>query len=85
MSDNVREVTLTPNSSWGGDGCLGCDIGYGYLHRIPLSVDRSKPTDLSSPLQSIRTGEPLQQPFEHTSHNQTGIPQVDQLINVMCK
>ncbi|VDN17917.1 unnamed protein product [Gongylonema pulchrum] len=34
-SDSVREVTLTPNSAWGGDGCLGCDIGYGYLHRIP--------------------------------------------------
>ncbi|KAM3722367.1 Golgi reassembly-stacking protein [Dirofilaria immitis] len=21
--------------TWGGEGCLGCDIGYGYLHRIP--------------------------------------------------
>uniref|UniRef100_A0A0R3RT41 GRASP55_65 domain-containing protein n=1 Tax=Elaeophora elaphi TaxID=1147741 RepID=A0A0R3RT41_9BILA len=34
-SDSVREVSLTPNSAWGGEGCLGCDIGYGYLHRIP--------------------------------------------------
>ncbi|VDM98433.1 unnamed protein product [Thelazia callipaeda] len=34
-SDSVREVSLTPNSAWGGQGCLGCDIGYGYLHRIP--------------------------------------------------
>ena len=41
--DSVREVTLTPNSSWGGEGCLGCNIGYGYLHRIPVSIDRSKP------------------------------------------
>ncbi|EPB73635.1 GRASP55/65 family protein [Ancylostoma ceylanicum] len=41
-SDIVREVSLTPNSAWGGEGCLGCDIGYGYLHRIPISVDRSK-------------------------------------------
>ncbi|KAK6105537.1 GRASP55/65 PDZ-like domain family protein [Brugia pahangi] len=34
-TDSVREVSLTPNSAWGGEGCLGCDIGYGYLHRIP--------------------------------------------------
>ncbi len=35
-SDNVREVLLTPNSAWGGEGSLGCGIGYGYLHRIPI-------------------------------------------------
>ncbi|XP_062972470.1 Golgi reassembly-stacking protein 2 [Elgaria multicarinata webbii] len=34
-TDNCREVVITPNSSWGGDGSLGCGIGYGYLHRIP--------------------------------------------------
>ena len=36
-SDNCREVTIIPNSNWGGSGSLGCDIGYGYLHRIPAS------------------------------------------------
>lgn len=34
--DSVREVLLTPNSAWGGEGSLGCGIGYGYLHRIPV-------------------------------------------------
>ncbi|XP_069472291.1 Golgi reassembly-stacking protein 2 isoform X2 [Ambystoma mexicanum] len=34
-TDNCREVIITPNSAWGGDGSLGCGIGYGYLHRIP--------------------------------------------------
>lgn len=34
-SDSCREVTITPNGAWGGDGSLGCGIGYGYLHRIP--------------------------------------------------
>lgn len=34
-SDNCREVTITPNSAWGGEGSIGCGIGYGYLHRIP--------------------------------------------------
>lgn len=31
-----REVTIKPNTKWGGDGSLGCGIGYGYLHRIPV-------------------------------------------------
>ncbi|KAM9344087.1 Golgi reassembly-stacking protein 2-like [Pholidichthys leucotaenia] len=34
-TDNCREVLITPNSDWGGEGSLGCGIGYGYLHRIP--------------------------------------------------
>ncbi|XP_075221040.1 Golgi reassembly-stacking protein 2 [Lycorma delicatula] len=34
--DSCREVTITPNSNWGGEGSLGCGIGYGYLHRIPI-------------------------------------------------
>ncbi|KAJ3654028.1 hypothetical protein Zmor_013242 [Zophobas morio] len=36
VDDSCREVTITPNSSWGGEGSLGCGIGYGYLHRIPV-------------------------------------------------
>lgn len=34
-SETSREVTLVPNNDWGGDGCIGCDIGTGLLHRIP--------------------------------------------------
>ncbi|KAF9172413.1 Golgi reassembly-stacking protein 2 [Mortierella sp. AD010] len=33
--DHVREVVIIPNEEWGGDGLLGCDVGYGYLHRLP--------------------------------------------------
>lgn len=29
-------MIITPNGAWGGDGSLGCGIGYGYLHRIPM-------------------------------------------------
>lgn len=36
VDDSCREVTITPNSNWGGEGSLGCGIGYGYLHRIPV-------------------------------------------------
>ena len=41
--DNVREVLLTPNSNWGGSGTLGCGLGYGYLHRIPMYRETNKP------------------------------------------
>uniref|UniRef100_A0A1Q3FXV3 Putative golgi reassembly stacking protein grasp65 n=1 Tax=Culex tarsalis TaxID=7177 RepID=A0A1Q3FXV3_CULTA len=62
--DACREVTITANSKWGGEGSLGCGIGYGYLHRIPIRVLPSagsapdgKPsaTALSQPLQPVPT------------------------------
>lgn len=40
--DACREVTIKPHSKWGGEGSLGCGIGYGYLHRIPV---RELPAD----------------------------------------
>lgn len=44
--DSCREVTITPNNTWGGEGSLGCGIGYGYLHRIPVrSVPEHKPAN----------------------------------------
>ena len=39
----TREITLTPNVGWGGEGSLGCGIGYGYLHRIPIRTASSPP------------------------------------------
>nr|XP_039254993.1 Golgi reassembly-stacking protein 2-like [Styela clava] len=45
-TDSSREVVITPNSAWGGEGNLGCGIGYGYLHRIPtVARDPSQQTD----------------------------------------
>lgn len=42
-SDMTREITLTPNVGWGGEGSLGAGIGYGYLHRIPIRTASSPP------------------------------------------
>ncbi|NXI97061.1 GORS1 protein, partial [Psophia crepitans] len=44
-ADSIREVVVTPNGAWGGEGSLGCGIGYGYLHRIPTqsAVSKKKP------------------------------------------
>jgi hypothetical protein len=38
-TDSVRLVSITPNNQWGGHGCLGCDVGFGFLHRIPKQPD----------------------------------------------
>ncbi|CDS00713.1 related to GRH1-acetylated protein, involved in ER to Golgi transport [Sporisorium scitamineum] len=47
--DNTREVIIVPNREWGGEGLLGCGVGYGLLHRIPKPQDLPKvPPELSS-------------------------------------
>ncbi|XP_030748981.1 Golgi reassembly-stacking protein 2 [Sitophilus oryzae] len=53
--DACREVTITPNSRWGGEGLVGCGIGYGYLHRIPVRAhpDQIAPTYVSQPNTSV--------------------------------
>lgn len=36
--DVTREVTLQPSRAWGGEGALGCVLGYGALHRLPAPL-----------------------------------------------
>lgn len=31
----VRETVVIPDFEWGGQGCLGCDVASGALHRVP--------------------------------------------------
>ncbi|ODQ67671.1 hypothetical protein NADFUDRAFT_50092 [Nadsonia fulvescens var. elongata DSM 6958] len=31
----IRPVHINPRRNWGGDGLLGCGVGYGLLHRLP--------------------------------------------------
>ncbi|XP_070693763.1 Golgi reassembly-stacking protein 2-like [Pempheris klunzingeri] len=51
-TDNCREVVITPNGDWGGEGSLGCGIGYGYLHRIP-TLPFSEGKKISFPAHSL--------------------------------
>uniref|UniRef100_A0A3P9QC98 Golgi reassembly-stacking protein 1-like n=1 Tax=Poecilia reticulata TaxID=8081 RepID=A0A3P9QC98_POERE len=56
QTEQCREIVVTPNGAWGGEGSLGCGIGYGYLHRIPShpvhpnvqNKNVPQPTDTSS-------------------------------------
>ncbi|KAL8824228.1 MAG: hypothetical protein Q9191_005199 [Dirinaria sp. TL-2023a] len=35
----TRIVEITPNRSWGGFGALGCVLGFGALHRLPVPLN----------------------------------------------
>jgi hypothetical protein len=37
--DVTRLVTITPRRGWGGEGALGCTLGYGALHRLPRGLE----------------------------------------------
>jgi hypothetical protein len=40
-SDVVRRAVVHPREGWGGEGLLGCGIGFGYLHRLPHTARRT--------------------------------------------
>ncbi|KAG1399962.1 hypothetical protein G6F58_011032 [Rhizopus delemar] len=54
--DSCRECIIIPNHQWGGDGSLGCDVGYGLLHRIP-----SKKKEDTAPIEQVAAETPLPQ------------------------
>lgn len=51
--DVTREVTIQPSRDWGGEGALGCVLGYGALHRLPPPL--SEP--VSAPGETLFDGE----------------------------
>ena len=61
-TDKCREVTVTPDDKWGGEGSLGCGIGYGYLHRIPITEleDSTPKADVPTPGPASNAGVPMQ-------------------------
>lgn len=34
-NEDLREIEIVPNFEWGGEGCMGCDVGSGMVHWIP--------------------------------------------------
>lgn len=72
-TDHCREVTITPNGAWGGEGSLGCGIGYGYLHRIPTGDDYVPP-----PPPAASTAPPPAVPVQSTPLS-GGVPTVTSL------
>lgn len=40
-TNQLREIEIIPDFEWGGEGCLGCDVGSGMVHWIPKSVKQT--------------------------------------------
>ncbi|KAF6838454.1 GRASP55/65 family protein [Colletotrichum musicola] len=51
--DVTREVTIQPSREWGGEGALGCVLGYGALHRLPPPLNEP----VSAPGETMFDGE----------------------------
>ncbi|KAI5696926.1 hypothetical protein M8J75_002471 [Diaphorina citri] len=78
--DACREVTITPDSDWQGEGSLGCGIGYGYLHRIPIQYDEApkKKTPIPAPPQIVPLSTPVASPLNGASPTIPVLTQSDQ-------
>jgi len=76
-TDHCREVSITPNGAWGGEGSLGCGIGYGYLHRIPTGDDYVAPPPPPAGSEKMAKSENVASPMA------TGTPTIinGQLVN----
>ncbi|KAI5633095.1 GRASP55/65 PDZ-like domain-containing protein [Phthorimaea operculella] len=77
--DTCREVHITPNHNWGGEGSLGCGIGYGYLHRIPIRITSNAgttyiPSKPVIPSQTPTTQSNLVQGMQNISVNEDKTP-----------
>lgn len=86
-TDKCREVTLIPNLSWGGDGMLGCEIGFGYLHRIPPppGTDGADSTTKPVPTQPAASAHPPgHQPSGYLPAQQPMTTQQPPRVSLIC-
>ncbi|GAB5587210.1 Golgi reassembly-stacking protein 1 [Umbelopsis nana] len=67
--DSCREVIIIPNHEWGGQRSLGCDVGYGLLHRISVDNQKFLPTMkttlLNTKAVALKYFEPSENPTAH--------------------
>lgn len=79
----VRLATIVPERDWGGDGVLGCGIGFGYLHRIP-EFNSAVPVPGETIFSADDDDEANEQPQEQTT-TATGVPatQTEMLLKQM--
>lgn len=71
----VFKVTIKPFSKWGGEGSLGCGIGYGYLHRIPIRLlPEDKKRMISSAQQAAASSDAAPPPYTYVPPLMTTFP-----------
>ena len=78
----TRLVTITPSRTWGGEGALGCVLGFGALHRLPAPLTEGPMAGPGEALfEGVRLsgdgGRPVS-PYKETA-GYTPTPQIQQL------
>ncbi len=83
-SNSTKQVEIVPDFEWGGEGCVGCDIGTGMLHWIPAESASVKPISpqvpqvKSSVVSPIQVQVPLQMPQVPQLNQVPQVPQMPQ-------
>ncbi len=82
--EDLREIVIVPDFEWGGEGCLGCDVGSGMIHWIPkkTAIPKSpKSQEQTIPQIPAPTVTPTE-PARLQSQSQTGSPSKEQVVSV---
>jgi len=66
--DSCREIQIVPSRGWGGEGLLGCSLGYGYLHK--LSAQSAGPGQIAKQVKTpIETKPAPSHGHDHAAHS----------------
>ncbi|TNN88308.1 Golgi reassembly-stacking protein 1 [Liparis tanakae] len=86
QTDQCRELLVTPNGAWGGEGNLGCGIGYGYLHRIPTrpALPQSSVIDMEELVASDPAEVPPVEACSPGSVREIDLNQIEEALQDMC-
>ncbi|MCJ1473357.1 hypothetical protein MMC13_002008 [Lambiella insularis] len=64
----TRLVTITPSRSWGGNGALGCVLGFGALHHLPLPLTEPPAAPGETLFETTRLSSDVARPLSSSSH-----------------
>ncbi|KAL9630578.1 MAG: hypothetical protein Q9164_006343 [Protoblastenia rupestris] len=70
----TRMVTITPSRSWGGEGALGCVLGFGALHRLPAPLSEGP---VEGPGEALFEGVRLSGDYRLWDHAAAALEQYD--------
>lgn len=69
----TRQISITPSRSWGGEGALGCVLGFGALHRLPLPLEEPPQGPGETLFETARFSNEENRPLaSHPSHGSLG-------------
>lgn len=83
--EDLREIVIVPDFEWGGEGCLGCDVGSGMVHWIPKKTTSSKSQEQmipQIPAPTVIPTEPAQLQSQSQTQTQTGSPSKEKVVSV---